>query len=242
MAPAPGAYSVMSSDFDRNKLSIHRQRRMHRGGSAGAMSFASTDPRFKAAPDDQGPGSLAQFPTDMAYQLDRQRAAGSFARGAERFETSRPRRQLQPQPKDLFERAGAPPARLPAPVKLRPRYTHAFASRATRFKTPQVSPGPGFYRLPEVWNRLTGAPSMAPACTPVVNKKAPPEILPGPGAYEVSGSLFLGKGAWRQADSLGRGPQRFKDQQADGPSPGQYDISGSLLKPSFNVLLTRDES
>lgn len=90
--------------------------------------------------------------------------------------------------------------------------------------------------LPPVWKNDVGALPMASRASPVVTRKRPERVLPGPGDYEPSqpADRLGGSGhAGRMSESA-----RFSPSKAEGPNPGAYDTRGSLLKPSFNVLLS----
>ena len=63
----------------------------------------------------------------------------------------------------------------------------------------------------------------------------------GPGDYNVSTPLLRTKVGGSRKGVMMSNSERFAAESPDGPPPSRYDIAGSLVKPSFNVLLARDD-
>ena len=82
---------------------------------------------------------------------------------------------------------------------------------------------------------------MAPSSTPVKSRKQPDPPLPGPGDYDVPSELESRSSPVSRRNVMGSTAPRFdlvEKHVSDTPSPGHYNISGSLLKPSYNIFLS----
>ena len=230
-----------------------------RASWAQGVSFITRVQRFgKRHEEDPGPPAIAQFPTDMGFQAAKLRAStnSSFRKGPERFPKPKPR-MVKLEAKDLFELGSPLPHRETVTRPQRPRYTHIFANNEERFKekqrpTPGYSrnilfrllsvwiPRPGYYQLAPMWISSKGAMPMAPS-TSVVSRKKPDPPLPGPGDYDLNSARGSRSSQTNQRNFMGSTAPRFETIDKDNgvsPPPGHYNISGSLLKPSFNILLS----
>lgn len=125
----------------------------------------------------------------------------------------------------------------------RPKYTSNFApSQAERSRPVRTPPGPapGTYDLQPKWTKGT-AVVMAPST--VVCKKVQ-ESTPGPGQYNLNRRIG-NPASWRNPKNImfstAQREELIHKNQLDGPGPQAYDpqpLSGSLLRPSHNVLLS----
>lgn len=254
---APGTYQPLTSDFDKLRLKILKQKKMvSRSGWAKNIAFLGTDTRFRSEKEVNGvpPPSTYHPKTSFADNVPKQNVrAGAFGMKDQRFKE--PKSNHEPS-RDPFKRAagelnrevanylahpdnaGLSHSMSPKQRGGKPTFTSAFApkdnSRNRPARTPP-GPAPGTYDVQPKWEK--GSLVMAPI---IVNKKKQLEDLPGPGQYNIP----------RRFGAVARNPKNImfstsprsdvtggKKKQM-GPGPGQYDVRGSLIRPSHNVLLS----
>jgi hypothetical protein len=194
---APGKYNPITSDFDRLRIKILKQKKMiSRSDWAQNIAFVSTEERFKDGHDSDIPAPTAYAPkVGLTDNLPRQNIrGGAFGTTEQRFKEAKPQsavtkdqmleRELNREINQLLSRPNqnssfTPNDRAPSPNPIRPKYTANFApspdARLRPIKSPP-GPPPGAYDTVPKWDHAKGVIPMAP---PVVVCKKKPTTSPG---------------------------------------------------------------
>lgn len=139
---------------------------------------------------------------------------------------------------------GIPAVRSASPNAIRPKIVPNFApSSEARLRPVKTPPGPppGAYNTQPKWIKEHGAPVMAPELR--ISKKVH-DPLPGPGQYDVTRpAVSSSLQNWRNPKNVMlstavRADPSLVVKKGPAPGPGYYNTSSSLLKPTFNVLLS----
>lgn len=184
---APGEYNPITSEFDRMRLKILKQKKMaSRSDWAQNIAFTTTESRFKEeAFDNDVPPSTAYYPkVGIADQVKPPNPrGGAFNSTEERFRQPKPPSAYEPKEKIVERELNRELAqflnrdnnqheqmRVSRTSPIKPKFTSSFAptpdNRLRPVKSPP-GPPPGAYDTQPKW--ATGAPVMAPAM--VVSKK-----------------------------------------------------------------------
>lgn len=245
MNTAPGLYNPITSDFDKLRLKIMKQKKMSsRSGWAQNIAFTTTDSRFH--PDDY----YSDVPPPTAYNpkesftdhVKKQNVrSGPFGSKDKRFKDPKPdNTPTQEQiAAEALNRDIAPfldNRRSSSPTKTRPKYSSMFAPNSEdRFRPVKTPPGPppGAYNTSLSWK--TGAIVMAPC---VVTNKKVSEQSPGPGQYTLP--ITIGQKEYRNPKQvLISTCSREEKFGNSNPGPGTYNVPlyGNMLIKSHNILL-----
>lgn len=264
---APGSYNVITSDFDQTRLKIMKQKKMAaRSDWVQNIAFTSTERRFNNLEEQfklEVPNPTAYHPkVSFSDSLARANVrGGGFGSKDARFKDKKDygekkltreeitemelNRDLQAflAKHDQKKHGGIPPVRSASPTGIRPKVVPNFApspdARLRPVKTPP-GPPPGAYNVQPKWIKDRGVPVMAPELK--LSRKVH-DPAPGPGQYDITRPAVSATfQSWRNpkrvmlSTAVRADPSLLKKTPA--PGPGVYNTAGSLLKPSFNVLLS----
>jgi hypothetical protein len=139
---------------------------------------------------------------------------------------------------------GIPAVRSASPTIARPKVVPNFSpSPDARLRPVKPLPGPppGAYDIQPKWIKQHGAPVMAPQLN--ISRKVH-DPLPGPGQYDITRpDAAATYHTWRNPKNVMlsttvRADPSLVTKKGPMPGPGRYNTGGSLLKPSFNILLS----
>ena len=258
MGPDPGAYTPLTSTFDKDKLHILKKKRLaSRSDWAMTVSFDSTAPRADFVDNKIAPPPGAYTPQDtLAHRVAKKRL-GKSPWDAVYHKTNRLESKPEPEHRTnpaimldnkLLEPEGFKPLNewkaMNSGLKEKPQFTLPFASNVARLPPPDDTladgPGPGTYNTRPSW-MLKNSTRYFPENKPLVKMKK--DIAPGPGQYRpdpygIAGSPDKRRNRKNIMVSTGqRLKEMLKEYERVGPGPGVYNVSKSLITPSHNVLL-----
>jgi hypothetical protein len=263
--PSPWAYSPLTSDFDKDKIKILKDKKIRsRSGWAQNVSFASTAGRPWSndnaySSDGPPPGSYDPKINIADFIPKENRNGGGFGNSTERFKSVK---VVHPPSKDdviaaeLDKEYNAmnPMARVESPSsRFRNRkrgfsqsvFTQAHPVDRSKEKVPD-GPPPNVYNVAPSWD--LGTAKMKPAVKETISqfqkellqrKNAEKNQAPGPGAYLLPSSVKVAyptKVGVNMGLAERDGPvDKFK---AKLPAPGSYELASSIGKKSFNIMLS----
>jgi hypothetical protein len=253
---APGSYNAVVSDFDAAKIKILRKKKMlSRSGGSDCVAFDSLGRRFSSSDKGNVPPPGQYSIRGMADNIPKRNSrAGAFGTKDRRFRERKPEDDPVNSPNAFdnvvsAERRGGPLAASTKAVSLRPRSkvvnplalsTHQVRGPPTKSEEKDYPyPAPGTYNITSSWDARGVVKVHQPSVK--VHREA---VTPGPGQYDAFRGVGhccdpgCGCGYNRKQVLLGTA-QRDSPIKNTTPGPGTYmkNITGTLLKNSFNVYL-----
>lgn len=255
---SPGMYTV-PTEFESARLRILKKKKLvSRSGWAYNVAFDSTGTR-KEIDHHVGPPPGAYVPTnyDLGANVAKENVrAGPFGSSSKRFVHSagsskgvgglgggavltREQQLAQELERDMNENQARwreeESNHSNSRTKLR-LHKSAFGvglSQARFVKDSDTSgPAPGSYDTTPSWV-VPGAVSFRE--TNISSRKLP-DMMPGPGDYSLPSALKYGKPN-RKGVMISTGQRSQLGQNIDGPGPGEYKVTKSLIRPSYNIML-----
>lgn len=256
---APGDYNVVTSDFDKQRLKIMRQKKMAaRSDWAQNIAFVSTEKRFRKAEEQhflETPNPTAYYPkVGLADTLPRANVrGGAFGSKDSRFKPMKDFSEKRLTREEMTEQAlnrdlqaflnkNDRPSQGQAQNQ-RPKHAPVFAPTSEQRLRPIKSPPgppPGAYETTPKWIKKHGVPVIAPSLN--ISRKVY-DNMPGPGDYDINrGDVSSTYQSWRNPKQIMLSTTVREDpslkRKTVAPGPGYYNTAGNLLKPTYNVLLS----
>jgi len=248
---APGQYNPITSDFDKSKIKILRQKRVaSRSGWAQNISFASTEKRFEIVDKNGVPAAGTYRPkTTLADNIPKQNVrAGPFGASSVRFDekTDFERIPLREQiaaielSKGMGYEVSSASSQSNNSHAQRPKFSVNFGSKESRFPREKSldGPGPTTYNTTPAWDKV-GTIKMVQINGSPTRVREDNFKIPGVGEYNISTDMAFSKPNRKNIlitsspRTLGAGLMK-----SDNPGPGHYNVQTSLIRPSHNAFLS----
>lgn len=232
---APGAYNPITSDFDNQKLKILRQKKMtNRSRWVKGISFEATEPRFFTLERPITTNTDYHLNDGIADKAPRPNLrAGPFGSKATRFKDPKVEvSSIEEEP---------PKERKPQIIRPKPQfYENRNVGREFRpLEKDAPFPSPGAYDIAQEWTAAKPV-IMCPPSGHNKSIKPADKPVPGPGAYNPIKGIGEQRHTNRKNIMIST-TERGEEFDKPVPGPGTYNakpLLGTLLKPSFNAMLT----